>query len=301
MSGFYGKQYQEKGLSFRDFVFQNSGKDKETFPEATDKEVFEATSSEDSGAIVLGNRWISLAGAEDGSTNGCVLFHNAPGGTTSVVNTVSGTKTLTDEEVANLKKENKQLHFGQGIVFVKFEYDKAGHVVRKEEDLWLMPSAPAVDLADQLQVDIEELQEVVGIGDAASDTSLIPRVEKLETSKAETEVVEEIRDDLDAVTEAAENLRKDLGTLGDMGVYGTSLIKTLGNVYNLKSEWNNSKDTVFGVMGKLDNLKLEETATSLVDAINKVIDAITTCENSINTINIAIEGLDNRLKTLEGA
>lgn len=300
MNGFYGKQYQEKGLSFRDFVFQNKGKDKETFPEATDKEVFEATSSEDSGAIVLGNRWISLASAEDGAANGCVLFHGAPGGTASVMNTISGTKALTDEEVAQLKKEGKQLHFGQGVVFEKFEYDKAGHVIQKENDLWLMPSAPAVDLADKLQVDIEELQEVVGIGENPLETSLVPRVEKLEEDKADADVVAQIREDLDEVSEAATALRKDFGSLSNMGVYGnTNLVKVLGNVYNLKSDWNSSKDTVFGTIGRMDDLALDENATSIVDAINKVLAAVSACENSINTINIALEGLDSRLTALE--
>lgn len=296
---FYGKQFYEKGLSFRNLVFKNSGKDKETYPDAVDKKVFEATSSEDQGAIELGNRWIQIAGAEKGEANGVRLFHAPPGGTATVLNTVSSTKSLTDEEIAELKKENKQLHFGQGVVFEAFEYDKAGHIIRKNEDMWLMPSAPAVDLADKVQADIEELQEVVGIGDNIPDTALVPRVSELEESKANTSTVEEIREDLDDVIESNATLRKEFGTLGNMGVYGdTNLIKVLGNVYNLKGKWD-SNDTVFGVIGKLDDLKLEETSKSIVDAINKVVAAVQACENSINTINIALEGLDERLKLLE--
>lgn len=298
---FYGKQFYEKGLSFRNLVFKNSGKDKESYPEAIDKKVFEATSSEDQGAIELGNRWIQIAGAEKGEANGVRLYHAPPGGTSTVLNTVSSTKTLTEEEATNLKKENKQLHFGQGVVFESFKYDKAGHIIDKSEDVWLMPSAPAVDLADKIQADIEELQEVVGAGDNAPDTALVPRVAELEENKADTETVDEIRKDLDTVIESDKTLRKEFGSLGNMGVYGdTSLIKTLGNVYNLKSKWDNN-DTVFGAIGKLDDLALEEKAKSLVDAINKVVEAINTCENSINTINVAIEGLDTRLKALEEA
>lgn len=296
---FYGKIYQEKGLSFRDIIFENTGKNKETFPTSTDKEVFEATSAEDSGKIAIGNRWLSIGGAEDGYPNGLVLFHNKPGGTSSAYSTVSSTKALTDDEVATLKKEGKQLHFGQGVVFENFEYDKAGHIIKTSEDVWLMPSAPSIDLADQLQADIEELQIAVGLGNLSTEESLNPRVEKLEENKAEADVVEKMDETLTEVKAAAEKLRADLGELGNLGVYNpANLVSVLGNVWNLKSNWNQDSDNFVNYLGKIADLKAGEV-NSLVEGINQVYELLQNLENSMNTANIAIEGLDARLKTIE--
>lgn len=302
MSGFYGKFYQEKGLSFRDFIFRNSGKNKETFPAISDQEVFEATSAEDSGAIVLGNRWISLSSAEDGAANGLVLFHNSPGGSTTPYSTVSGVKTLTDEEVAALKTAGKQLHFGQGVVFENFTYDKAGHVVARQEDTWLMPSAPAVDFADQIQTSVEELQQIVGVGDNPDEATLVPRVEWLEKSTVTSDVVKELAESLDGNIANTEKLRTDLGYLGNMGIIenaDVTLVDAIGSVYGLKSKWSQDSDTIIGCIGKLDDLTDQTNNSSLVAVINALAAEVEQLRTDLGVANIAIEALKDKIDMME--
>lgn len=327
--GFYGSVYYQLIDTFYKFIAENDGylKTVRTFPTTpTSDIIFEANGRKSVIDLNTGNRWLSFTKGTGDDKDKVFLWHNAPDkGKMTVQTSFTGVGNAESKTGGDSLAKATQLNYGDQFAVDSVKYDDAGHIAQKEKKYFILPQELVNFKVDALEALIfstlgekEKIQETIDLIKAKYPKNVTNLLEYIQYNDENNKIyhdqyigkwnevfanwqwygaptITEIIGNLD-------NLYK--GTKVNGFVNGKanqgSLVDCIGDMSKIAQDYKGSEEVACSISDALHEFKKQD---GIIDTINKDIEtAITRIDNTdknLASTNIAVEGVDARLDTVE--
>ena len=327
--GFYGSVYYQLIDTFYKFIAENDGylKTVRDFPTTPNSDIiFEANGRKSVIDLNTGNRWLSFTKGTGEDKDKVFLWHNAPDKGKMIVQTsFTGAGNAKDKTGGDSLDKATQLNYGDQFAVDSIRYDDAGHIAKQEKKYFILPQELVNFKVDALEALIfstlgekEKIQETIDLIKAKYPQNVNNLLEYVQYNDNNNKIYHdqyigkwnEVFSNWQwygapTITEIIGNLdnlyrgTKVNGFVNGKANQG-SLVDCIGDMSTIAQDYKGSEEVACSISDALHEFKKQD---GIIDTINKDIEtAMTRIDNTdknLASTNIAVEGVDARLDTVE--
>lgn len=291
MGSFYGTQFQEyTNLFHRLFFKRKTGENNKDSKKSSGKDfIVTAEHRKDSTSFESGNYWIDLESNE--AKDGVIISHMAP---------AEGKKTISSFEKENVGEE-EILKPGESFTVSSLSFDDAGHLFSSATKTYQLQKTDVENYDDR----ITNLEK--DMLDAQGSITDFPNTYLKQTQLDSVE--KELQDQIDINKNSIEGLINEDEAIREYVRANYASLEQTGFPWQLTSASSEDDDNAYlnndftsfaKLIGNIEDLNAtvleQKSPMSLADGLK---DFLFNFKATVNTMNIAIEGLNAKIELLE--